>query len=95
MIKKEILKVIENMESEDTSVPRFGLELALKQASQSENSKPKGILTYEQCKPEANKFENSTLTVVSLMQHWSTLYKCCPFTALVKLCFNLQLYCIM
>ena len=56
-IQKEILKVIENMESEDTPMAWFGLELALKQASQSENSKPKGILTYEQCKLEANKFE--------------------------------------
>ena len=35
----------------------FGLELALKQTSQRQNSKPKGILTLKQCQVEANKFE--------------------------------------
>ena len=40
---------------EETPMAWFGLELALKKASQSENSKPKGIMSLEQCKLEANK----------------------------------------
>ena len=56
-VRKEILKVIDNMESEETPMAWFQLELALKQASQSQNSRPKGILSLKQCEHEADKFE--------------------------------------
>ena len=62
-IKQQLLKVIkvksqetQDVEFKETPMAWFGLELALKKASQSENSKCKGILTYEQCKQEADKF---------------------------------------
>ena len=56
-VRKEILKVVDKIKSEETPMAWFGLELALKQASQRQNSKSKGILTLEQCEVEANKFE--------------------------------------
>ena len=56
-LRKEILNVADKMESEETPMAWFGLELALKQASQSQNSKPKGILTLKQCRVEASTFE--------------------------------------
>ena len=51
-IRQQILEVIEGVDSEDTPMAWFGLELALKKASQSVT--PKGILSHEQCKQEAN-----------------------------------------
>ena len=56
-VRKEILNVADKMESEETPMAWFGLELALKQASQSQNSKRKGILTLKQCQVEADTFE--------------------------------------
>ena len=56
-VRKQILQVVDNMETEDTPMAWFGLELALKQASQIQNSKTKGILTLKQCQEEADKFE--------------------------------------
>ena len=56
-IREELLKAIKNVGSEETPMAWFGLELALKKASQSEKSKHKGILSYEQCQVEANQFE--------------------------------------
>ena len=53
-IRQQILEVIEDTESEDTPMAWFGLELALKKASQKESSNPKGILSREQCKQEAD-----------------------------------------
>ena len=44
-------------EIEQTPMAWFGLELALKKASQSKNVKRKGIYSHEQCKLEADKFE--------------------------------------
>ena len=52
-IRQQILNVIEDIDSEDTPMAWFGLELALKKASQSTN--PKGILSLEQCKKEADR----------------------------------------
>ena len=54
-IRNQILEV--DIKKEQTPMAWFGLELALKKASHSENSKHKGILTLEQCKQEADKFE--------------------------------------
>ena len=56
-IREELLKAIKNVGSEETPMAWFGLELALKKASQSEKSKHKGILSLEQCQVEANQFE--------------------------------------
>ena len=44
-------------EIEQTPMAWFGLELALKKESQSKNVKRKGILSLEQCKMEADRFE--------------------------------------
>ena len=64
-IREQLLRVVEDVKSEEvqdveskeTPMAWFGLELALKKASQSEASKHKGILSLEQCKLEADKFE--------------------------------------
>ena len=64
-IREQLLQVIKDIESEETQdveseetpMAWFGLELALKKASQSKKSKHKGILSLEQCKLEADKFE--------------------------------------
>ena len=61
-IRKYFTKDIENdsincTEFEQTPMAWFGLELALKKASQSKNIKRKDILSHEQCKLEAEKFE--------------------------------------
>ena len=64
-IREQLLRVVEDVKSEEvqdveskeTPMAWFGLELALKKASQSEASKHKGILSLEQCKLEADKYE--------------------------------------
>ena len=56
-IRSQILEVVKDIKKEQTPMAWFGLELALKKASQSEISKQKGILSLEQCKLEADKFE--------------------------------------
>ena len=65
LIRKELLKVVRDVKSEETQdveskgtpMAWFGLELDLKKTSQSETSKHKGILSLEQCKQVADKFE--------------------------------------
>lgn len=59
-VEEEIVKdirshILENVEEEETPIAWFGLELALKKLS--ENAQQKGVLSYDQCKMEANKFE--------------------------------------
>ena len=69
-IRQQILDVIEDIDSEDTPMAWFGLELALKKASQSTN--PKGILSLEQCKQEAdllNYFKTHSGQFDAALQH--------------------------
>ena len=53
-IRKEILQAASILRYQPTPIAWFGLELALKNASQA--SKPKGILLRARCKKEASKF---------------------------------------
>ena len=73
VVRKEILKVSDNVESEETPMAWFILELALKQASQSLNSKSKGILSLKQCEEEANKiayFQKNSGQFDAAMKHF-------------------------
>ena len=56
-IREQLLQAIKDVGSEETPMAWFGLELALKKASQNKKSKHKGILSLEQCQVEANQFE--------------------------------------
>ena len=80
-IREELLKVVREIKSEETQdveskgtpMAWFGLELELKKTSQSETSKHKGILSLEQCKQVADKFEYfraSNGQFVAAMQHF-------------------------
>ena len=66
-------KETQDVESEETPMAWFGLELELKKTSQSDTSKHKGILSLEQCKQVADKFEifrASNGQFVAALQHF-------------------------
>ena len=71
-IRKQIMEVIEDIDSEDTPMAWFGLEFALRNASQKKSSNPKGILSLEQCKQEAdllNYFKSHSGQFDAALQH--------------------------